>query len=73
MSYGRGHQRSAISDRQGDLAMLGCGLVQSILRTWGVAVLAPYGQETDCLLRRESARNLVFVEATVALPVGVES
>jgi hypothetical protein len=73
MSYGRGDQRSAISDRDRCSAVLGPSLTQSSVRTRGAAVLHPYGQETDCLLRRESARNLVFVEATVALPVGVES
>jgi hypothetical protein len=71
MSYGRGDQRSAISEA--DSALSDFSLVPSILRTWGAAVLRPYEQETAHLSTRRTARNLVFVEVTVALPVGVES
>jgi hypothetical protein len=48
-------------------------LPQSVVWNWGAAVLRPYEEATACVLGRRNARNLVFVEATVALPVGVES
>jgi hypothetical protein len=73
MNYGKRDQRTAMTDWGRGPALLDPSLVRSIVRTWGAAVLHPYEQETARLLRRRMARNLVFVEATVALPVGVES
>ena len=57
MSYGRGDQRPARRDPEASRGS----------NSLGTAVAH------ERLSTRRTARNLVFVEATVALPVGVES
>jgi hypothetical protein len=58
---------------RGGPALLDPSLAGSIVRTCGAAVLRPCEGTVARLSTRENGRNLIFVEATVALPVGVES